>query len=58
MPFAQPMFRRDEDATSEGAPVWGIELGSGARASEDYACTIRAAIRNVRIDGLPPFSGE
>jgi hypothetical protein len=44
--------------TSEGAPVWGIELGSGVRASEDYARTIRAAIRNVRMDGLPPFSGE
>ena len=43
---------------SEGAPVWGIEPGSGVRASEDYACTVCAAIRNVGIDGLPPFSGR
>ena len=52
---------RCSDATSEGDPrrrgflarFWVV------RASEDYACTIRAAIRNVKVlDGLPPFSGE
>jgi hypothetical protein len=44
---------RCSDAKSEGAPLGGSSSVLVLRASEGYACAMRAAILNVRIDGLP-----